>query len=273
MGAACARRLGSGRQVILADIDQPRVTVLGEALRAEGHDVRTAAADVTDRGSLAALAALVTEVGPLKVLMHTAGVPEGMAEPDGVIAVNTIGVINSLAVFGGLASYGTAGIFIISMAADLHQLRPTPRWTADLEDRLRVADDDKVGALLQSVLPAERRYVYWLAKRVARIRVHAAASAWASRGARLTTISPGVNLTPQAALELSCVPEMRRLLEFAGRIGTVDEIAAAAEFLVGDASSFMNGSDLLLDGGTIAALRTLGSRERLRSSVTTSHPD
>ena len=40
-----------------------------------------------------------------------------------------IGVINSLAMFGGLASYGTAGIFIISMAADLHQLRPTPRWT------------------------------------------------------------------------------------------------------------------------------------------------
>jgi NAD(P)-dependent dehydrogenase (short-subunit alcohol dehydrogenase family) len=40
-----------------------------------------------------------------------------------------------------------------------------------------------------------------------------------------------------------------------GRVGTPDEVAAAAAFLVGPEAGFITGSDLLMDGGVIAALR------------------
>jgi NAD(P)-dependent dehydrogenase (short-subunit alcohol dehydrogenase family) len=39
-----------------------------------------------------------------------------------------------------------------------------------------------------------------------------------------------------------------------GRLGTPDDIAAAAEFLVGPQSSFITGTDLLVDGGVVASL-------------------
>jgi NAD(P)-dependent dehydrogenase (short-subunit alcohol dehydrogenase family) len=40
----------------------------------------------------------------------------------------------------------------------------------------------------------------------------------------------------------------------AGRVGTPDDIAAAAAFLLGPDASFITGIDLLVDGGVIAAL-------------------
>lgn len=40
------------------------------------------------------------------------------------------------------------------------------------------------------------------------------------------------------------------------RIGTSDDIAAAAAFLLGPESSYVTGTDLLVDGGVIAAVRS-----------------
>ena len=41
-----------------------------------------------------------------------------------------------------------------------------------------------------------------------------------------------------------------------GRLGTPDDIAAAVEFLLSPAASFITGVDLLVDGGAVAAVRT-----------------
>jgi NAD(P)-dependent dehydrogenase (short-subunit alcohol dehydrogenase family) len=41
-----------------------------------------------------------------------------------------------------------------------------------------------------------------------------------------------------------------------GRLGTPDDIAAATAFLLGPDASFITGTDLLVDGGVIAAIKT-----------------
>jgi len=41
----------------------------------------------------------------------------------------------------------------------------------------------------------------------------------------------------------------------AKRVGTSEEIAAAAAFLLSDEASFITGTDLLIDGGVIAAIK------------------
>jgi enoyl-[acyl-carrier-protein] reductase (NADH) len=41
----------------------------------------------------------------------------------------------------------------------------------------------------------------------------------------------------------------------AGRIGTPDDIASAAAFLLGPESNFITGTDILVDGGVVAAAR------------------
>jgi NAD(P)-dependent dehydrogenase (short-subunit alcohol dehydrogenase family) len=78
------------------------------------------------------------------------------------------------------------------------------------------------------------------------------AADWAPRGVRVNAIAPGVFLTApnrkwfaektdfQAAF-VSHIPM--------ARMGEPDELAAAAVFLAGDASSYMTGATLVIDGG------------------------
>ena len=50
---------------------------------------------------------------------------------------------------------------------------------------------------------------------------------------------------------------MREMIEMSPtrRLGTANDIAAAVEFLVSPAASFITGVDLRVDGGVVAALR------------------
>jgi NAD(P)-dependent dehydrogenase (short-subunit alcohol dehydrogenase family) len=45
---------------------------------------------------------------------------------------------------------------------------------------------------------------------------------------------------------------MQPMIDLVGRMGTADELATVAAFLVSDGASFMNGCDVLVDGGFTA---------------------
>jgi NAD(P)-dependent dehydrogenase (short-subunit alcohol dehydrogenase family) len=103
---------------------------------------------------------------------------------------------------------------------------------------------------------------YPFAKRANVIRVAAAAKSWGRRGARINSISPGIISTAMGRLELDSEngQMMRAMVKSSGsgRLGTPDDIGAAAELLLGPLAAFITGIDLLVDGGVIAALRTGG---------------
>ncbi|MGB3356087.1 MAG: SDR family oxidoreductase [Mycobacterium sp.] len=75
------------------------------------------------------------------------------------------------------------------------------------------------------------------------------------RGFRVNTIVPGPILTP-GLTELESDPDQRQAMldNLASnpmkRIGNPEELAAAVVFLASDASSFMTGSEVYVDGGT-----------------------
>ena len=75
-------------------------------------------------------------------------------------------------------------------------------------------------------------------------------------GARVVSLSPGLIDTPQGRREAEVHPSIGRMLGQTplARMGLSEEIAKVVTFALSDEGSFLNGIDLLVDGGLIAAL-------------------
>ena len=78
---------------------------------------------------------------------------------------------------------------------------------------------------------------------------------WAPRGIRVNVVGPGVVDTPMSARSLA-IPERRaRMMDRTPlrRPASPDEIASVIAFLMSDASSYMTGAYVPVDGGALAA--------------------
>jgi NAD(P)-dependent dehydrogenase (short-subunit alcohol dehydrogenase family) len=257
MGVAVARRMGAGRVIVLGDVNTAQVESVARQLSDDGHQVVTGHVDVTSRESVTEFARLAASSGRVTSVVHTAGLSPSQGSAEVVLAVDLLGVALTLEVFGEVIEPGGAGVVIASMAG--HFQPPIPQ---DLEQQLAsVPADDLLGlpaCAPHAITSSEMAYPF--AKRANQLRVAAAASHWGRRGARINSISPGVIATAMGRQELAgpSGDAMRSMVNGSGtrRVGTPDDIAAAAEFLLSPAASFITGVDLLVDGGVVAAVRT-----------------
>jgi NAD(P)-dependent dehydrogenase (short-subunit alcohol dehydrogenase family) len=255
MGSAIARRMGSGRTVVLADVDPAALKGAADQLRGNGYEVVEQVTDVGEAASVAALAEAANRLGRVEVLAHTAGLSPVQAQAAAILRVDLLGTALVLDAFAPVIAPGGAGVFIASMAGTTTRLDP------HLERRLATVATADLLALPELAAGAitEPGAAYGISKRANQVRVQAAAIAWGRRGARVNTISPGIISTPMGAAELGgpSGDAMRGMLAVSttGRIGTPEDIASAVEFLAGPQASFITGTDLLVDGGVVAAIQ------------------
>ncbi|HET8932970.1 MAG TPA: SDR family oxidoreductase [Polyangiales bacterium] len=258
MGEAIARRLGSGRSVLLADYREATLMQLSAALTREGFKVSTRQVDVASRESMRALAQLAAAMGDVQQVVHTAGVSPVQASAEQVLRVDLYGVAVMLDEFARVIAQGGAGVVIASMAGHVQGIIP-----ADIEQALMRTDTEALLDLpfLKAPGAANAGTAYAISKRANLLRVMAAASSWGQRGARINSISPGIISTPMQQEELSGASgeRVRGLVAASalGRMGTTNEIAEAAAFLLSPMASFITGTDLLVDAGALASLRSM----------------
>lgn len=221
----------AGARVVCADIDGDKATATAAALpdgRGQGL-----ACDVTDEAAVRnAVDRAVALFGGLQILVNGAAYADPTAtvvdlEPaawDAVFAVNVRGAyLTSRHAVPVIARAG--GGSIIHIASQLA----------------------RVGAAGRGVYCATKGALVQLAKCMA--IDHAA------QNIRVNTLSPGGIETRRMLMRFDTMDEARAVMgpkHVLGRVGLPQEIAAAAVFLASDASSFMTGADLLVDGGYTA---------------------
>ena len=254
IGQAIARRVSSGKHLLLGDLRQENAEAAGEVLRNAGFEVTTASVDVSSRESIQALGKTATELGDVTGLIHAAGVSPSQAPVEAILAVDLFGTAAVLEEFGNVIARGGSGVVIASQSGNR-----LPPLSTEENTALATTPADELLQLpmLQPDQVKDTLHAYQLAKRGNSLRVMAEALRWAKRGARINTISPGIVITPLAIDELTGPRSegYRRMLEQspAGRAGTPDEVASVAALLMGPEARFITGSDFLMDGGVTAA--------------------
>jgi NAD(P)-dependent dehydrogenase (short-subunit alcohol dehydrogenase family) len=259
MGRACVERFRDDR-LLLVDIDEA-------ALRWALELAPQAESAVVDLGAPTSIEALVRRIrasGGLNRLLHLAGVSPMMDDAARILQVDLVGTAALLAGLEDTVGPGSVGVCVASIAAHLFPV--SPESAAVLDDPLAPRLGERLA--LAAGAPLEPGTAYALAKYgVVRLCARLA-PVWGPRGGRILSLSPGLIDTPMGRLELRDNPGKRGLIgrtplaapedgassELPGRPA---DIADALAFLAGASARFINGCDVRVDGGLVAALTSM----------------
>jgi NAD(P)-dependent dehydrogenase (short-subunit alcohol dehydrogenase family) len=232
MGAAHSRLMAErGAAVIIADVD-PAGEALAAELRAKGADARYVHLDVTsEKDWLAAVEGAMKAHGKVNVLVNNAGVAvlkaldeSTVEEFDFVFGVNMKGVfLGCKHILPAMKAAGGGSIINISSASGMKALMP-------------------------------QLSLYTASKGAVRMFSKAAAWEYTPHNIRVNSVYPGLIETALNAEYLKD-PATRKMMlgnTMFDRPGLCDEVAEAVAFLASDASSYMTGAELAVDGGWTA---------------------
>lgn len=228
-----------GAEVVLTDLDE---AALADRVAALGARASARTLDVTDPAAQAALAAELE----IDILVNNAAIdakvkPGTGLEPsrfegfdrgqwDREIAVGLTGAMLACQAFGAQMAARRRGT-ILNIASDLSVFAPDQRLYRQegvAEDRQAVKP--VTYSVIKTGLIGLTRYV---------------AAYWADRGVRCNALSPGgvYNGQPEAFVQRlsALIPQ--------GRMARREEYRAAVQFLCSDASAYMTGQNLVMDGG------------------------
>jgi gluconate 5-dehydrogenase len=234
IGHALARGLArAGARVVLNGRDSARLETAARELRAEGLEVAEAAFDVADRPAVTAgVDRIERELGPIAVLVNNAGIQrraplEDFEDSDWQDVMRT--------------NLGSA--FIVGQTVARHMIQ---RRRGSIINICSV--NSELGRPTIAPYTATKGGLKMLTKGMA--------VDWGKYGIRVNGIGPGyfkteLNKPLYTNEQFSAWLTGRTPL---GRWGEVDELVGAALYLASDASSFVTGHILYVDGGVTAAL-------------------
>ncbi len=230
IGFALAAGLAdAGAEVVLNGRDTAKL----DDAAAKISGARTLAFDATDHAAVrAAVDQFEAEVGPIDILINNAGMQYRTPLEDFPADA-----------FQRLLQTNVASVFNVGQACARHMIGRKAGKIINI-------------ASVQTALARPGIAPYTATKGAVGNLTKGMATDWAKHGLQVNAIAPGYFDTPLNAA-LVADPAFSAWLEKrtpAGRWGRVDELVGAAIFLSSNASSFVNGHVLYVDGGITASL-------------------
>ncbi len=256
MGVAIARAFAAeGRHLILCDLHAGPLEELAKELAGKAS-VSILAGDVTAADYTARI---IAALGSRKIgaLVHAAGVSPSMADGKRVFDINFNATTRLVE---GLLPHMAPGSVAILIASNSGQMIARPMFDKALRKVLKGGS-----SLILKLMLRNPRTAYPMSKRAVQLYAQTMSPAFGKMGARIVSLSPGMIDTAMGRLEHQAGPDMDKLLGVtpAGRLGEPSEIASVVTFLASPAASYITGTDILVDGGTVAGVDAAGSPMKL----------
>ena len=234
IGLALAGGLaGAGAQVVLNARNEDKLAQAAQALRAQGANVHTMAFDVTDAKAVAeGVARIEREIGPIDILVNNAGMQrraplEEFPEAEWHTLMKT----------------NVDSVFLVGQAVARYMIT---------RKRGKIVNICSV----QSELGRPHIAPYTASKGAVKMLTKGMAIDWGQHGIQVNGLGPGYFKT-ELTQALVDNPEFSAWLVGrtpSRRWGDVQDLVGAAVFLSSDASNFVNGHILYVDGGVTATL-------------------
>lgn len=235
-GIGCALAFGlaqAGALVVVNGRSSERVERVVAEIKADGGEAHGAVFDVTDAAQVrAGVARVEGDVGPIDILINNAGIQRRMPLED--FPEET---------WRELMAANLDSMFFVGQAAARAMIA---------RGRGRIINICSV----QSELARPNIAPYTASKGAVKMLTKGMATDWGKHGIRVNGIGPGYFRTPlnKALVEDEKFSAWLTARTPLGRWGEVDELVGAAIFLASDASSFVNGHILYVDGGITASI-------------------
>ena len=204
-------------------VEETAAEITGMGVRALAYQADVSKKDEVDK----AFTETANEFGRLDICVNNAGVSfqmpiEDMPEDEWDNIINT----NMKGVF--LCSQAAARIMIPQRSGSIINLASISGHAVNVPQKQAVYNSSKAGvAMLTKSMALE----------------------WAEYGIRVNSLSPGYMKTEMTLSTMSRLfPEWEAITPL-GRLGEPEELRGALLFLASDASSYMIGHDLIIDGG------------------------
>jgi NAD(P)-dependent dehydrogenase (short-subunit alcohol dehydrogenase family) len=218
----------AGCEVAILELDKSTAETTAVEIRQKGRKSIAIQADISHKEQVRqAFVEAVKELGGLDICVNNAGISiqkpaEEMPEEDWdkIIDINMKGVF--------LCSQAAAKIMITQKHGSIINIASMSGIAVNVPQKQAVYNTSKAGvALLTKSLAVE----------------------WAPYGVRVNSLSPGYMKTEMTMASMTHLfPEWESLTPM-GRLGEPEELRGAVLYMASDASSYMTGHDLVVDGG------------------------
>ncbi len=251
LGVACGNKLKEYK-IVVTDYSDEMVEKAVADYQKKGMEAVGFTCDITSEDEVRELVEFTQKQGEFRGLVHTAGVSETVQNVEKIFDINLKGTALIVDAIYDIATKDTAIVLFSSMMG--HTVSPNPDYDDALRNPLAKNSLEQVVKFVKD----DSTLMYNFTKRGVQLIVEDNTHRFGSKGSRINSISPGVIMTKMGLKAAEEHPEIiEQLLQMTAlqRTGEPDDIADVVKFLLSNDARFITGTDLIVDGGVLSAIK------------------